>query len=488
MLDPQLLRSDIDAIARRLAARPFALDVAGFEAIEQERKTVQTRTQELQAARNQFAKRIGQAKSKGEDVSALMAESTRANSELSELEKRLETVQTRLQDFLLGVPNVPHESVPAGKTPDDNVEVRRVGSPRSFDFAVKDHVDIGAALGMLDFEAATKIAGARFSLMKGPLARLHRAIAQFMLDVHTQEHGYTEIYAPYLVNAASMRGTGQLPKFEQDLFTVEPSRGLIDTAMNVPQQDSGAQSSRGLINTAMNVPQQKSGVQSSSGLIASRMSTSEKESDTGLDRRVRYYLIPTAEVPVTNIVRDEIVPLDQLPLKFVCHTPCFRSEAGSYGKDTRGMIRQHQFDKVELVQICHPRKSYEALEALTGHAETILRRLDLPYRVVTLCTGDMGFSAAKTYDIEVWLPGQNAYREISSCSNFEAFQARRMQARFRNEKGRPELAHTLNGSGLAVGRTLVAVMENYQRADGGIDVPVALRPYMGGLEAIEPAK
>ena len=428
MLDPQLLRTDIEAVAKRLAARPFALDVAGFQGIEQERKRVQTRTQELQAARNQYAKRIGQAKAKGEDAAALMAEAGAANAELSDLEKRLEILQAKLQDFLLGVPNLPHASVPAGGSPEQNVEARRVGTPRAFDFPVKDHVDVGAALGMLDFEAATKISGTRFSLMKGPLARLHRSIAQFMLDVHTQEHGYTEIYAPYLVNAASMRGTGQLPKFEEDLFAV-------------PRKDAE-----------------------------------------------KLYLIPTAEVPVTNIVRDEIVPLASLPLKFVCHTPCFRSEAGSYGKDTRGMIRQHQFDKVELVQIAHPQKSYEGLEQLTGHAEAILKRLELPYRVVTLCTGDMGFSSAKTYDIEVWLPGQNAYREISSCSNFEAFQARRMQARFRNEKGKPELVHTLNGSGLAVGRTLVAVMENYQRADGGIDIPVALRPYMGGLETIEPAK
>jgi len=428
MLDPQLLRTDIETVARRLAARPFALDGAGFQAIEQERKTVQTRTQELQSARNQFAKRIGQAKAKGEDASALMAEAGAANAELADLEKRLEALQAKLQDFLLGVPNVPHASVPVGRSPEENVEARRVGAPRAFDFPLKDHVDIGAALGMLDFEAATKIAGARFALMKGALARLHRSIAQFMLDVHTQEHGYTEIYAPYLVNAASMRGTGQLPKFEEDLFAV-------------PRKDAE-----------------------------------------------KLYLIPTAEVPVTNIVRDEIVALERLPLKFVCHTPCFRSEAGSYGKDTRGMIRQHQFDKVELVQIAHPQKSYEGLEQLTGHAEAILKRLELPYRVVTLCTGDMGFSSAKTYDIEVWLPGQNAYREISSCSNFEAFQARRMQARFRNEKGKPELVHTLNGSGLAVGRTLVAVMENYQRADGGIDIPVALRPYMGGLETIEPGK
>ena len=428
MLDPQLLRSDIDSVARRLAARSFALDVAGFRAIDEERRAVQMRTEELQAARNQFAKRIGQAKAKGEDVAALMAESGRANAELADLEKRLETLRGRLEDFLLGVPNVPHDSVPPGKSSDDNVEVRKVGAPRAFGFPTRDHVDIGAALKMLDFDAATKIAGARFALMKGPLARLHRAIAQFMLDVHTQEHGYTEVYAPYLVNADSMRGTGQLPKFEADLFPV-------------PRGEEG-----------------------------------------------KFYLIPTAEVPVTNIVRDEIVPLESLPLKFVCHSPCFRSEAGSYGKDTRGMIRNHQFDKVELVQVVNPRDSYDALERLTGHAEVILKRLELPYRVVTLCTGDMGFASAKTYDIEVWLPGQNAYREISSCSNFEAFQARRMQARYRNEKGKPELVHTLNGSGLAVGRTLIAVMENYQRGDGGIDIPAALRPYMGKVDSIGAAR
>jgi len=427
VIDPQLLRSDIDSVASRLSARSFLLDVAGFRALEEERKAVQVRTQELQSSRNQFAKQIGQAKAKGEDVTALMAESSRANAELGELEKRLEAIQQRLQDFMLGVPNIPHDSVPVGKSADDNIEVRRIGKPVRFAFAPRDHVDIGAALKQLDFEAATKIAGARFALMKGPLARLHRALAQFMLDVHTQEHGYTEIYAPYLVNAKSMEGTGQLPKFEADLFAV-------------PRGEEG-----------------------------------------------KFYLIPTAEVPVTNIVRDEIVPLESLPLKFVCHSPCFRSEAGSYGKDTRGMIRNHQFDKVELVQIAHPQRSYEQLEQLTGHAEEILRRLELPYRVVTLCTGDMGFAAAKTYDIEVWLPGQNAYREISSCSNFETFQARRMQARFRNDKGRPELVHTLNGSGLAVGRTLIAVMENYQRKDGRIDIPAALRPYMGKIEAIEPA-
>jgi seryl-tRNA synthetase len=428
VLDPQLLRSDIDAVARRLAARAFALDASAFQSIEHERKTVQTRTQELQAARNQFAKRIGQAKAKGDDSASLMAEAARANAELADLERRLGDIQQRLQDFMLGIPNVPHESVPTGKSSEDNVEIRKVGSPRQFAFAPKDHVDIGAALGMLDFETAGKIAGARFALMKGALARLHRSIAQFMLDVHTRDHGYTEVYVPYLVNADSMRGTGQLPKFEEDLFAI-------------PRSEGG-----------------------------------------------KLYLIPTAEVPVTNIVRDEIVALERLPLKFVCHSPCFRSEAGSYGKDTRGMIRQHQFDKVELVQIAKPQESYERLEELTGHAEAILKLLELPYRVVTLCTGDMGFSAAKTYDIEVWLPGQNAYREISSCSNFEAFQARRMQARFRNDKGKPELVHTLNGSGLAVGRTLIAVMENYQRADGGVDVPEVLQPYMGGVKVIAPVR
>jgi seryl-tRNA synthetase len=424
MLDPQLLRSDIDSVARRLAARSFSLDVPGFRAMEEERKGLQTRTQELQAARNQLAKRIGQAKAKGEDVAGLVADSGRANTELVDLEKRLEAIQQKVQEFMLGVPNVPHDSVPQGKSSEDNVEVRKIGRPRAFDFAPRDHVDVGAGLKLLDLEAATKIAGARFALMKGPLAGLHRGLAQFMLDVHIREHGYTEVYAPYLVNADSMRGTGQLPKFEADLFAV-------------PRGEEG-----------------------------------------------KFYLIPTAEVPVTNIVRGEIVPLESLPLKFVCHSPCFRSEAGSYGKDTRGMIRNHQFDKVELVQVVQPNDSYDALERLTGHAEQILKRLELPYRVVTLCTGDMGFAAAKTYDIEVWLPGQNAYREISSCSNFEAFQARRMLARYRNEQGRPELVHTLNGSGLAVGRTLIAVMENYQRKDGGIDVPAALKPYMGGLDAL----
>ena len=426
MLDPQLLRTDLDRVAQRLADRGFEFDADAFRALEEERKQVQSRTQELQAQRNALAKQIGQAKGKGEDATALMAQSTEAGAGLGELEKRLADVQSRVQGFLSVIPNVPHESVPAGQSADDNVEVRRVGEPKRFDFEPKDHVDLGAALGLLDFETATKIAGSRFALMKGPLARLHRAIAQLMLDVHGGEHGYTEVYVPYMVNKDSMYGTGQLPKFEEDLFAV-------------PRGDE------------------------------------------------KFYLIPTAEVPVTNIVRDEIVALDQLPLKFVCHSPCFRSEAGSYGKDTRGMIRQHQFDKVELVQIVHPEKSYDALEALTGHAETILKRLELPYRVITLCTGDMGFSAAKTYDIEVWLPAQNTYREISSCSNFEAFQARRLRARFRNEKGKPELVHTLNGSGLAVGRTLVAILENYQNADGSITVPSALKPYMGGVEVLRAA-
>ncbi len=428
MLDIQLLRNDLPGVAGRMAERGFTLDVVAFERLEANRKTVQMQTQELQANRNQLSKQIGQAKSRGQDASALMAEVNAQADKLKTLEQQLAGIQEELNAFLTGIPNLPHETVPAGGSPAENREMRQRGTPRAFDFAVKDHVDIGASLKMLDFDVAAKIASARFAVMKGPLARLHRALAQFMLDVHTQEHGYTEVYVPYLVNAASMFGTGQLPKFEADLFAVPRSDGE------------------------------------------------------------KLYLIPTAEVPVTNIVRDEIVALADLPLKFVCHTPCFRSEAGSYGKDTRGMIRQHQFDKVELVQIAHPSQSYDRLEDLTGHAESILQRLELPYRVVVLCTGDMGFSSAKTYDIEVWLPAQNTYREISSCSNFETFQARRMQARFRNEKGKPEFVHTLNGSGLAVGRTLVAIMENYQRADGGVDIPAVLQPYMGGLQAIEPAR
>ncbi len=424
MLDIQLLRKDVQAVAARLAARPFVLDVDAFQSIEAERKAVQMRTQELQALRNSLSKQVGALKGKGEDASAVMAQVSGFADEQKACEDQLGSIQTRIDAMLLGMPNLPHESVSVGKSADDNVEVRRIGTPRTYAFEVKDHVDVGAALGGLDFAVAAKISGARFAVMKGQVARLHRALAQFMLDTHTQEHGYTEIYAPYLVNAESMRGTGQLPKFEEDLFATFK----------------------------------------------------------GKDEKL--YLIPTAEVPVTNLVRDEIVALESLPLKFVCHTPCFRSEAGSYGKDTRGMIRQHQFDKVELVQIAHPERSYECLEALTGHAETILRKLELPYRVVTLCSGDMGFSAAKTYDIEVWLPGQSAYREISSCSNFEAFQARRMQARYRDEKGKPQLVHTINGSGLAVGRTLVAVLENYQNADGSVTVPSVLRPYMNGAERI----
>jgi seryl-tRNA synthetase len=423
MIDIQLLRSNLDAVSARLATRGYKLEREVFLTLEAERKQVQSETQALQSSRNALAKKIGQAKAKGEDVAPLMAEANGINTRVVELEKKEEQVLRRLHDFLAVIPNPPHESAPTGNSSDDNVEQRRWGAPRSFDFPAKDHVDVGESLGMLDFATATKIAGARFSVMTGGIARLHRALAQFMLDVHTREHGYTEVYVPYLVNAQSMYGTGQLPKFEQDLFMV-------------PRGEE------------------------------------------------KWYLIPTAEVPVTNVVRDEIVPLERLPLKFVCHTPCFRSEAGSYGKDTRGMIRQHQFDKVELVQVVQPETSYQALEELTGHAEAILKKLELPYRVVTLCTGDMGAASAKTYDIEVWLPAQNTYREISSCSNFEAYQARRMQARYRNAKGKVELAHTLNGSGLAVGRTLVAILENYQNQDGSVSVPAALRGYLNGQEKI----
>ncbi|MBV6411000.1 MAG: Serine--tRNA ligase [Rhodocyclaceae bacterium] len=424
MLDIQLLRSQPAEVAERLASRGAGFDVVAFQALEDERKGLQVRTQELQAKRNALSKQIGQLKAKGEDTAAVMQEVAGLGDELKRNEEALADLLNRINAFVSVIPNLPHESVPAGKSEADNVEVRRWGTPREFGFAAKDHVDLGTELGGFDFDAATKISGARFSLMKGAVARLHRALAQFMLDVHTQEHGYVEVYAPYLVNGNSLFGTGQLPKFHEDLFHIK---------------DDG------------------------------------------------YFLIPTAEVPVTNIVRDAIVDAERMPLKFVCHTPCFRREAGSYGKDTRGMIRQHQFDKVELVRIEKPEHSWDALEELTRHAEVILEKLALPYRRVALCAGDMGFSAAKTYDLEVWLPGQNAYREISSCSNFGAFQARRMQARFRGEKGKPELAHTLNGSGLAVGRTLVAVLENYQRADGCVDVPVALRPYMGDIELIEKA-
>jgi len=424
MLDIQLLRKDLPGVTARIATRGVEIDWNEFTALEKRRKEIQTAVQDTQAAQNKTSKEIGQAKAKGIDAPELVRSAETYKSQLAGWERELADIQAPLEAFLLTIPNLPHESVPVGDSAEDNLEVQRVGEPRRFDFAAKDHVELGAGLGMLDFDTATKIAGARFAIMTGSLARMHRAIAQFMLDVHTAEHGYTEVYAPYLVNAASMRGTGQLPKFEEDNFAV-------------PRRDAE-----------------------------------------------KLYLIPTAEVPVTNMVRDEIVALDRLPLKFVCHSPCFRSEAGSYGKDTRGMIRQHQFDKVELVQIVHPQDSYAVLEQLTSDAQTILKKLGLPYRVVALCTGDLGFGAAKTYDIEVWLPGQNTYREISSCSNFEAFQARRMQARFRNEKGKPELVHTLNGSGLAVGRTLIAIMENYQEADGSIVVPAPLRPYMRGIERI----
>ena len=425
MLDLQLLRSDLAGVAQRLAARGFVLDEKAFNALEAERKNVQTDTQELQARRNALSKQVGQLKAKKEDASALMQEVSAQAEQLKALEQQLDSVQQRLTEFLMVIPNLPQGSAPFGKSADDNPEVRRVGVPRQFDFAVKDHVDVGEALGQLDFDTAGKIAGARFSVLKAGVARLHRALAQFMLDVHTQEHGYTEVYAPYMVSGDCANGVSSLAKFKEDLFKIE-GRDL--------------------------------------------------------------YLIPTAEYPVTNFVRNQILTLGELPLKFACHTPCFRSEAGSYGKDTRGMIRQHQFDKVELVQIVTPEKSNEAHEELTAHAETILKKLELPYRTVALCTGDMGFSSAKTYDIEVWLPGQNAYREISSCSNFEAFQARRMQARYRNAQGKTELVHTINGSGLAVGRTLVAILENYQNADGSVTVPAALQAYMGGMPRLTAVK
>jgi seryl-tRNA synthetase len=433
MIDIQLLRKDIDSVAARLAARKFTLDVAGFNALEARRKQIQITTEDLQARRNSLSKQVGMLKGKGEDASAVLAEVTGIGDQLKASALQLEQVQAALSEFMLALPNLPHDSVPRGLDETANVEVRKVGTPRTFDFDARDHVDVGAALG-LDFDVATKITGSRFVVMKGGLARLHRALAQFMLDTHTLEHGYTECYTPYIVNADSLRGTGQLPKFEEDLFAVK----------------KGGQ-----------------------------------EGETGTDQSA-LYLIPTAEVPLTNIVRDEILALDKLPLKMTAHSPCFRSEAGSYGRDTRGMIRQHQFDKVEMVQIVQPEQSYEALEQMVGHAEAILKKLGLPYRVVSLCTGDMGFGAAKTYDLEVWLPAQNIYREISSVSNCEAFQARRMQARFRNAQGKPELVHTLNGSGLAVGRTLVALLENYQQADGSVEIPAVLRPYMGGLTRLAP--
>jgi seryl-tRNA synthetase len=426
MLDPRLLRNDLDNTARLLARRGYTLDTGQFLALEERRKALQVQTQELQAERNSRSKSIGKAKAAGEDIAPLLKEVEGLGEQLKVADEQLGRIQDELNDILMGIPNIPHDSVPEGRDEEDNTEIRRRGEPRTFDFDAKDHVDLGEALGQLDFEAAARLTGSRFCTMQGPLARLHRSLIQFMLDTHTRDHGYTEVYVPYLVNSDSLRGTGQLPKFEEDLFAMRGESG--------------------------------------------------------------FYLIPTAEVPVTNLARGEIIEDDAMPRRFVAHTPCFRSEAGSYGKDTRGMIRQHQFEKVELVQLVRPADSWDALEALTGHAEAILQQLELPYRVVTLCTGDTGFSAAKTYDIEVWLPGQQKYREISSCSNFLDFQARRMQARWRNpQTGKPELLHTLNGSGLAIGRTLVAVMENCQQADGSISVPSVLQPYMGGIEQIRQA-
>jgi len=430
MLDIQLLRGQLDTVAARLATRGLALDVQAFTALEDERKHLQTRTQELQSQRNSLSKQIGMLKSKGEDASAVMAEVGKLGDELKACEQALPVLLEKINAFSAGLPNLPHESVPLGEDESGNVEVRRWGAPGVYDFEVRDHVDLGGPLG-LDFETGAKLSGARFTFMRGPVARLHRALAQFMLDLQTGEHGYTECYTPYIVNREVLEGTGQLPKFKEDMFWVL----------------------------------------------------------RGGDEEVReQYLISTSEISLTNSVREQVLAAEALPIKLTAHSPCFRSEAGSAGRDTRGMIRQHQFDKVEMVQIVHPERSYEALEEMVGHAEAVLQRLELPYRVVSLCTGDMGFSAAKTYDLEVWLPAQGTYREISSCSNCEAFQARRMQARFKNAQGKNELVHTLNGSGLAVGRTLVAVLENYQRADGSVAVPKALQPYLGGLEVLEPRR
>lgn len=423
MLDPKLLRNELEAVAAQLKRRGFELDVGRISALEETRKELQTRTQDLQNERNTKSKSIGKAKAAGEDIQPLLDEVADLGDRLKQAQTDLNSLQDELESIYMGVPNILHASVPEGRSEEDNLEVRRWGEPKKLDFDPRDHVDLGEAKGLLNFDVAAKITGSRFSVMQGPLARLHRALIQFMLDLHTSEHGYREVYVPYIVNADSLRGTGQLPKFAEDLFSL-----------------GGEQ---------------------------------------------EYFLIPTAEVPVTNIARNEIMDAAQVPARFVAHTPCFRSEAGSYGKDTRGMIRQHQFEKVELVQFVSPEKSYEALEELTSHAEKVLQLLELPYRVMALCAGDVGFSSAKTYDLEVWLPGQQKYREISSCSNFEDFQARRMQARWRNpETGKPELLHTLNGSGLAVGRTLVAILENYQDAEGNIHIPFALRPYMAGIDRI----
>ncbi len=424
MLDAYLIRNELAKVAKALASRGYSLDQARLQDLEIKRKSLQAVTQTLQAERNSKSKNIGKAKAQGEDIQPLLDEVANMGDQLKAAETELSQLKDELNNILMDVPNLPHESVPAGLTEEYNQEVRRWGEPRQFDFTIKDHVDLGEQLGQLDFETAAKITGSRFVVMNGGLARMHRALIQFMLDLHTSEHGYTETYVPYIVNADSLRGTSQLPKFEEDLFKLH----------------------------------------------------AEQE----------YYLIPTAEVPVTNIVRDTIIENKAMPRKFVCHTPCFRSEAGSYGRDTRGMIRQHQFEKVEMVQVVKAEDSYQALEDLTNHAEEILKRLELPFRTMALCAGDMGFSASKTYDLEVWLPSQNTYREISSCSNFEAFQARRMQARWRNpETGKPELVHTVNGSGLAVGRTLVAIMENYQNKDGTITVPEVLHHYMGGVLKID---
>ena len=430
MLDIQLLRTDAAAVAAKLAQRGFVFDSAAFDALEAQRKALQMRTEELQSRRNSVSKQIGALKGQGKhaEAEAAMAEVAQIKTDLEQADTDYQSVQAQIDALLLGIPNLPHESVPTGKDETENVEVRRVGTPRQFDFEIKDHVDLGEKLG-LDFETAAALSGARFSLMKGQVARLHRALAQFMLDTHTQHHGYTECYTPYIVSDSTLIGTGQLPKFGEDLFHV--IRG-------------------------------------------------------GDESKTKQYLIPTAEVTLTNTVRERILPADALPIKLTAHSPCFRSEAGSHGKDTRGLIRQHQFDKVEMVQIAHPEHSYAALEEMVGHAERILQLLELPYRVITLCTGDMGFGAAKTYDLEVWVPAQNTYREISSCSNCEDFQARRMKARFKDEDGKNRLVHTLNGSGLAVGRTLVAVLENHQNADGSISIPAALRPYLGGVDKLVP--
>ena len=424
MLDPAILRNDLDSVIKAAEIRHMSVDFDVFQSLEANRKALQVQTEELQAERNRRSKSIGEAKARGEDIEPLRAEVSSLGDELKAKQEELESIQSELRDFQLGLANLPHESVPVGNSEDDNLENRRWGEPGDFSFEPADHVDIGARLGGMDFESAVTIASSRFVVLKGGLAKLQRALTQFMLDTHTQEHGYQEVYVPFLVNANSMRGTGQLPKFEEDLFAI-PEQGL--------------------------------------------------------------YLIPTAEVPVTNLGQDKIYTAEELPAKYVCHTPCFRSEAGSYGKDTRGMIRQHQFEKVELVQLVEPERSYEVLEELTGHAESILQRLELPYRVVTLCSGDLGFSAAKTYDIEVWLPGQNTYREISSCSNFEDFQARRVKARWRGpDSKKPVLVHTLNGSGVAVGRAMIGVLENYQQADGSVRIPEVLKPYMGGQEVLTP--